>query len=753
MNEVAAAPSRFAEVALPVPLPHLFSYRIPAFLVDQCLPGCPVLVPMGRGWRTGVVWRVGDQPGWSEGEIRELVDLLDAEPLMGEGLRAMLEWISRYYLQPIGRVVEVALPSFLGHERKRHYRWLGERRLPEGLTPGERCLAEALLARKPGLAEETLVTKCGRVGLTGRLTSLVRQGLIDVVEDWQPRHRHRAGTAPEVTTAWGEFSAPVVPTDEQAVCAATLGEALRQGGYAPFLLEGVTGSGKTEVYFLAVEQCLALGGQALLLVPEIALTPQLVGRCLARFQEGVAVLHSGLTPRSRFDHWHRIRRGEARVVVGARSALFAPFARLSLIIVDEEHEPSYKQEEGVPYHGRDMAVVRARQEKAVLVLGSATPSMETLVNVRRGRFRHLRLTRRATGALPPRMELVDLRCKEHQVPDRPGGLLSLPLRQGIDAVLARRRQALLFLNRRGFSPTVLCTLCGYTFGCPNCSVSLTLHREKRQLICHYCDFRQPPVDVCPSCGQLSLRPMGPGTEQLEGEVRATFPTARVARLDRDAVGQGQVDLEATLEAFRVGGIDLLIGTQMVAKGHHFPGLELVGIVQAETTLCLPDFRAGERTFQLVKQVAGRAGREVREGSPSRVLIQTWDPAHYALQAALSGDVEGFAAQELSVRQECGYPPFVRLALLRVSSAWQADGEAFVVRLKARLPQWPGVVFLGPAQAPIFRLRNRFRWQLLIKGGGEDGVVQKAVQGVLLRAKELLNPRIRLEVDIDPYNFL
>ncbi|MBF0624768.1 MAG: primosomal protein N' [Magnetococcales bacterium] len=736
----------FAQIALPVPRRSLFTYAVPEDLRPGCRPGCLVLVPVGRTRRVGVVWSVGEYPHW-EGDIRPLAELLGNEPLLDPSLLHLLDWIARYYLQPIGSVVAVALPGHLGFDRKRRVVWRqGD---PGSLPPRLRPLAEAVRVRARGLTEETLARRFGRQGLEEGLRNLARQGMVSLEEVWRPRHQEETEAIPD-----GETLPTVLPGPElnsqQAQCTAALEEALEQGAFASFLLEGVTGSGKTEVYFRAVERCLAGGRQALLLVPEIALTPQLTRRYRARFSQGLAIFHSGLGDRRRFDYWQEIRRGEARVVIGARSAIFAPFHRLGLVVVDEEHDGSYKQEGGVPYNARDMAVVRARQAGAVLVLGSATPSLESQVNVERGRYRLLRLTGRATGAELPRVTLVDLKAPEVRDAMGPGRLLSPLLRQAMVEELAAQRQVLLFLNRRGYAPSLLCRRCGAVITCRNCSVALTLHKSRARLVCHYCDHQRPVEEVCANCGQLSLFHFGFGTEQLEEETRSLFPDVAVARLDRDTAGGKGPGLEEILGSFRDGRVRILVGTQMVAKGHHFPNLSLVGVVLAETSLWQPDFRSAERTFQLVTQVAGRAGRE---GIPGRVLVQTYDPAHYALQAAANHDVAAFARTERAFRQEAGYPPFQRVALLRFSTPRLEEGELLAGRLRAQLPREAGVRFLGPAPAPLHKLRGRFRWQVLAKEA-IPGTLHGALTRLAALADQLIAGRgLRLELDVDPYSFL
>ncbi|MEO5340469.1 MAG: primosomal protein N' [Magnetococcus sp. MYC-9] len=737
----------FAQVALPIPSRSFFTYVLPPAQEEAALPGTLALVPVGQGQQVGVLWSITAQPAWSEGPLREVIEILEERPLLDADLRHLLEWIARYYLCPIGSVVAAAVPGHLRFHKRRRFVWAGGD-LPADLPTALRPLAE-WLAKRRQLSEETLIQRLGRATLKSQREGLLRRGLIRLEQSWHGRHT-QPSPVPLQMTEPAPLCTPPTLTLEQAHQAQRIEQALQSRQFVPFLLHGVTGSGKTELYFRAVDHALALGRQALLLVPEIALTPQLIQRYQARFRTTLAVFHSRLSDAQRFAHWQQIRDGEARVVIGARSAIFAPFADLGLIVVDEEHDSSYKQEGSVPYQGRDMAVVRARRTASVLILGSATPSLESLANVEQGRYTLLYLGQRATGAALPSVEMIHSGQTELREQMGFTDLLSPPLRQALQEVLADRQQSLLFLNRRGFAPSLLCRRCGQAVNCPNCSVTLTLHKARRQLICHYCDHRQGVQDVCGGCGQLSLFAFGPGTERLEEELRRILPEARVARLDRDTVSSGLVDLETTLSAFRDRKLDILVGTQMIAKGHHFPGLVLVGVVQAETTLCQPDFRAAERTFQLLTQVAGRAGRE--EGVPGRVMVQSFDPDHYALQSVLRQDVAGFVAAEMRFRQEAGYPPYRRLALLRFSSLLLQEGELFAQALRARLPVSDEVQFLGPAPSPLFKLRNRYRWQLLVKEW-RPGRLHHHLNPLLTLAHTLAGHRIRLEWDVDPYSFV
>ncbi|MBF0162213.1 MAG: primosomal protein N', partial [Magnetococcales bacterium] len=722
-----------------------FTYALPDTLSAE--PGMLVLVPVGQGQQVGILWSLTEQPAWSDGPIRPILDCLEERPLLNEELRHLLEWMAHYYLCPIGSVIAAAVPGHLRFHKRRRAVWNGLP-IPDDLPALLRPVAEWLQKRRQ-LSEETLANHLGRAVWKNRRDGLQRRGLIRLEESWHGRHEQPPTALPAVA-----LQAPPTLTAEQASQLEPLTLALQSRLFAPFLLHGITGSGKTELYFRAVDHCLALGRQALLMVPEIALTPQLIHRYQARFGAPgggqMAIFHSRLSEQHRFDYWQQIRDGRARVVIGARSALFAPFADLGLIVVDEEHDTSYKQEGSVPYQGRDMAVVRAKKSAAVLILGSATPSLESLANVEQGRYRLLTLRQRATGAALPPVEMIHAGESALREQMRFHDLLTPVLRQALQTVLAANQQSLLFLNRRGFSPSLLCRRCGEAVRCPNCSVTLTLHKGKKQLICHYCDHRQAIHDVCRLCGQLSLFAFGPGTERLEEELRGFLPEARIARLDRDTVSSGLLNLEETLTAFHDRRLDILVGTQMIAKGHHFPGLALVGVVQAETTLCQPDFRAAERTFQLITQVAGRAGRE--EGQPGRVLVQSFDPHHYALQAVLRHDVAGFVATEMRFRQEAGYPPYRRLALLRFSAPVMQEGETFAQSLRSHLPVNEEIECLGPAQSPLFKLCNRYRWQLLIKER-IPGRLHRHLQPLLNQAQKLAGSRIRLGLDVDPYSFV
>ncbi len=568
------------------------------------------------------------------------------------------------------------------------------------------------------------------------LRALVRDGLVRIEErESEPRPA-------------ADAAAVSLPTlnQHQAVALEALTAALGNG-FSPFVLQGITGSGKTEVYLRIIATARAAGKGALVLVPEIALTPQLAQRFRARFGDDVAVLHSGLAPAQRRAAWRRLRAGEVGIAVGARSAVFAPIRNAGVVVVDEEHDPSFKQDDGVRYNGRDLAVVRAQRSDALLVLGSATPSLESFRNVELGRYRRLLLPTRANPAAAgrplPSVEVIDLRHYQTGI----DGIFSGPLTEAIAATLAAGEQTILFLNRRGFSPLCLCRGCGHIVRCNQCAVSLTYHRGTGALVCHYCARAVTLPDTCPSCRRPQLELLGVGTERVEAIVRERFPTARVARLDRDTAGAGRTAvLEKVLDRVQAGQIDILIGTQMVTKGHDFPGVTLVGVLLPDQGMNMPDFRAAERTFQLLEQVAGRAGRAEKAG---RVIIQTYDPDHPAIVCVRTHDYDGFVTGELRRRSEAGYPPVTRMVALRVDGPSEAAVRTAAADAATLARSVPEVRVLGPAEAPISIIRGRTRWQVWLVAADRARLAEAARRG----AATPLPPNVRLVVDVDPLSVL
>jgi primosomal protein N' (replication factor Y) len=633
-------------------------------------------------------------------------------------------------------------------------------RVADGVDP-EAAVAGPL-ARAPKQAELLRrVARCGPVelaslsaaspGATGLVQALRRRGLVQVEE--------RPAARPPPRAAELEEPLPERLTPEQQSACEAIGAAVRSRCFETFLVHGVTGSGKTEVYLRAIAEALEIGRQALVLVPEITLTHQLVARLRQRFGDRLAVLHSGLRPAERLEEWRRLRAGATPIAAGARSALFAPLEQLGVIVVDEEQDAAYKNEEGFRYHARDLAARRAAAAACPLVLGSATPALETRFGADRGSLRRLVLPHRVGGRPLPAVEIIDLERERALLPRGRKLILSSRLHRALGGTLREGGQAILFLNRRGFSTRIFCFECGHAERCKNCEISLVYHAGDERLRCHYCDFSIPPSESCSSCGADGTALLGLGTERVEEEVRLRFPEARIERLDRDtATRRGGV--ERLLRRLAQGRIDILIGTQMVAKGHHFPGVRLVGVIVAELGLHLPDFRAAERTFQLLTQVAGRAGRGP---APGRVLVQTFAPDHYAVRPVRDHDYESFYREELSYRAELGYPPFGRLVRALVSGPEAEEAERAAQELAERAkravagpaePSAPGLErleILGPAPAPIRRLRGRFRFHLLVKGTDAEKVL--AAGRALAQGSERSRGRVRVHVDPSPMNML
>ena len=745
-----------AQVAVFTALDRLFDYEIPAALQASIRPGARVWVPWRSGALEGIVWSIVEEPrGPAERPraLKALTQLVDAPPLDAQRLE-LARWIADYYVAAPGEVARLFLPVGGAAQSRSSVRLTDEGKRvvklldsplesPElgAFSKGERGLL--VLLRRGPRSREKLVLSSARAA--DELDSLIERKLATVAERVVTRGRRAAATDAPVPTI--EEAAPPILTPAQAQAVAALEQALDGGSYAPFLLHGVTGSGKTEVYLRVIASALARDRRALVLVPEIALTPQLTARFEARFGGAVAVLHSGLSDRERQQAWGRLERGEAAIALGARSAVFAPQPALGVVVVDEEHDPSFKQDDGVRYHGRDVALRRARAAGAVALLGSATPSLETYAAGLDGRLRLLKLPERAAAAAMPPVEIIDLRVF---LPGA-GGFLSAPLAEAIKHTLAAGEQTILFLNRRGFSTFVLCRACGQTQRCNDCAVSLTYHRGADQLICHYCGFKTAPPRRCGSCGAEAIERLGYGTEQVQAIITEQFPGARVSRLDRDtAEGDG---LERLLAQVRRKEIDIIVGTQMITKGHDFPSVTLVGVVLADHGMGLPDFRASERTFQLLAQVAGRAGRGALAG---RVLVQTYNPQHPAITSARDHAYERFFEGEIGSRRELGYPPELRLACVRIDGVdaglvrSTAERAADAARgWCARAPSDERAEVLGPAEAPLSRLKGRSRWQLFVKARSAH-----VLRRIAREAAAVASPRtIRVSVDIDPASTL
>jgi primosomal protein N' (replication factor Y) len=723
-------PPRVVDVLVPVALDQAYSYRVPGDL--DLAPGDLVTVPLGPRTATGVVWEENATPNPRlHNRLKDIDEKLDIPPLKPE-LRRFVDWVSDYTLSPRGMVLRMTLRmgDHLGPERVRiGVRLAGEP--PERLTAARarvlRLAADGMARSKSELAQEAGVS-------IGVINGLVDGGTLEpFVLPPEP-----VAKPPDPDFLQPDFS------PSQRAAADALVEMVRAGGYAASLIDGVTGSGKTQVYFEAVAEIIRGGRQALILMPEIALTAQFLDRFTERFGVRPAEWHSQLSPRVRARTWAAVTAGDVPVVVGARSALFLPYADLGLIIVDEEHDPSYKQDDGVHYHARDMAVVRAHGAGIPVVLASATPSVETEVNARRARYRRLALPERFGGQHLPAVEAVDL---TREGPPR-GRFIAPRLAEAVQVALQRGEQALLFLNRRGYAPLTLCRACGHRLQCPNCDAWLVDHRFRRRLVCHHCGYAVPTPPTCPKCEAAeSFVACGPGVERLEEEVAALFPERRVLVLSSDLVES--VDrLREELDEVAEGRFDIIIGTQLVAKGHHFPKLNLVGVVDADLGLGNGDPRAAERTFQLLHQVVGRAGREAGHGIG---LLQTHQPEHPVMRALVAQDRDAFYASEIAARERAGYPPFGRLASLIVSGGDRHAAEAYARALADKAPREEAVRLLGPAEAPLALVRGRYRFRLLVKAPRSfdlSGWLRDWAAAAPKRTGTL-----KLEIDVDPMSFL
>lgn len=729
------------DVAVPLPLAHPLTYRLPEELAATAQPGQAVLVPVGR--RRLVGYLLGPAAEIPAGTLKEVLAILDPLPRFDADLLQFYQWLADYYHHPLGEVLQTAIPDPPRGQSPPRERWLT-------LAPENRSETRSRLGPKAGAILAFLAAKgsCALSELAREIPQpyaavrrLAEQGYITLAS--RPRR------PPEVIPpAVDNSTSPLVLSPAQKQAVAALATALAGEAFAPFLLHGVTASGKTEVYLQAATAALEAGRGVLVLLPEIALTDPVAQAFQARFGPRVALLHSGLSPGARLEQWRLLAAGERQIVVGARSAVFAPVKNLGLIVVDEEHDPAYKNEGGLPYQARDAALYRGYLTRGVVVLGSATPAVTTYYRAEQGTYRCLALPERVTPQPLPQIFLIDLR-QEREGRRRP--ILSAPLRLALKETLARGEQALLFLNRRGYANVYFCLFCGHTRECPACSVTLTMHRQAGKLRCHYCGYQEDIPELCPQCQSAALKYHGLGTERLEKEVQALFPQARVARLDRDTATTSR-KARAILEDLRQHRLDILIGTQMITKGHDFPQVTLVGVVLADLSLYFPEYHAGERTFQLLTQVAGRAGRG---DTPGQVLIQTFHPDHPALQATLHHDYETFYRTELAARRQLGYPPFTRLALLTLQSK-KAEKVAAAASALARHLQELSTAsdlaahlrLLGPAPAPRPRLKDHYRWHLLLKSYGRHPLAT-ALAAVRAWAAQKLGSAVTMLIDVDP----
>jgi primosomal protein N' (replication factor Y) len=735
---------RCVSVGVPVPGLGRLTYRVPAHL-SMPVRGARVVVPLGSRSLTGCVIEAGVLAPDS-GKLKDIVEVLDADAFLPESVVALALWVAEYYAAGPGDALVNALPP-----KSRKGEASAFRRVPVAEWVGadatelrgekQRIAAEVLRSRPEGVPLSELRTQ----GVsTATVRSLERAGLVRVRDEIVERDPFEAVGGADGTRWTLDGTTPTARdlTPEQAQAFRHLEEAVVIGLFKTILLQGVTGSGKTELYLRLADLVLQRGRRVLVMVPEIALTPAVAGLFRARFGRRVTIQHSGLSDGERHDQWHRIRRGEVEVVIGTRSAIFAPLDNIGLIIVDEEHDHAYKQEEAPRYQGRDVAVVRGRMEQAVVVLGSATPSLESASNAAAGRYDHLTLTQRVWNRPLAEVRLVDMR--QEFATHGADVMISQPLWDALTLRLSRGEQSMILLNRRGFATVVFCRQCAATMECPHCSVTLTYHRMARKVRCHYCNYATVIPKACGTCGGEFLEQSGFGTERVEAEVRARFPGARIVRVDRDTIRRRGA-IAKVLNAVARGDVDILVGTQMIAKGHDFPSVTLVGVVSADVGLGVADFRAAERTFQLLTQVVGRAGRGDMAGE---AIVQTLYPDHYSVKAAAAQDYSTFYAQEIDFRTRMHYPPTIGLinVVVRGNSLGKAMEDAQVLAVATR-HAGPRATLLGPAPAPLSKIKDEYRAQFFLKGTHRRAM-REAIERALAQHPEL---RRKTTVDVDPYS--
>jgi len=800
----------YATVALNIPAHKVFSYEIPDKLADAAAVGKRVFVSFGNRKRTGFIVALSSSCDLKD--VKTVSEILDDEPFFDTDDLKFYEWIAGYFIYPLGKTLAELIPA--GPEKK-DYQWVLPVAPPADAapTPAQKKLLAIVYDHPQGLSIGDLVKKSDLKNAAALVRSLQLAGLIRIVrKDKKPMGIRTqkiigiAGTANPVKLTVrqqavvhylqkegpGELRAVMAATgtsaaiikklletgileinDTEVIRKASLSSAINHdsrdiilsgeqkgalgeirrsisaGIFRPILLHGVTGSGKTEVYLSAIEHALKENGAAIYLVPEIALTPQLIARISGRFDaDRIAVIHSGIAEGIRYDQWREIRRGRIDLVIGARSALFAPLPNLKLIIVDEEHDSSYKQDDRLCYHARDLAVVKAQLCGAVALLGSATPGIRTYYNAGTQKYALLELTERINKKPLPRIDIVDMKAQKEMHGKTP--ILSDALLAALTETLAHQEQSLLFLNRRGFDTFLVCGDCGYNFTCPNCAVALKSHLAENLVKCHYCDYSLKAMPLCPKCRGSRILNYGTGTQKLEKELETLFPEARICRMDSDTTAR-KGSQEKILQALQQKEIDILVGTQMITKGHDFPSITLVGVVAADTALNMPDFRAAEKTFQMLTQVAGRGGRGDRAG---RVIIQTFNPEHYVLKHTKGHDYKSFYEEEIEFRKALKYPPFSRIINLRLSSAKanvlgrtaQELGRD-AVALCSR--NGNGLEVIGPAESPLSKIRGEYRMQMLIKG--KDSKLMHAVAVEL--ADKHATSTVKIVIDVDPENFM
>jgi len=801
----------FINIAFNIPQDKLFTYEVPPTLEKKVQIGKRVFVPFGHKKRTGFIVSTTDTCVLSE--IKLITEVLDDEPLFDQSDLDFYRWVAHYYMYPLGKTLAEIIPSGAG---KKDITWIIPVSLPENvpLTRTQEKILSVLNKYPQGMSINSLSQECKLKNISAAVRRLHLLGLLRIEERQKKQlgvctekmvllsedkiteakltarqktlvnflQKHGSASIARLIKATG-VSPAVVNTlhkkglltfkakeiirraplasllmdnpnsislnKEQKQVLAEISSFLGKNAFTPILLHGVTGSGKTEIYLKAIEEVLKNGETAIYLVPEIALTPQLIARISGRFSENkIAVLHSRIAQSIRYDQWRQIKRGDIQLVIGARSAIFAPLPNLKLIIVDEEHDSSYKQNERLHYHARDAAVVKAKMNRAVVILGSATPSIRSYFNAQTKKYQHMELTHRVLDRPLPIVEIIDMKEQKEKQGKLP--LLSDQLISAVAETLNRKEQVLLFLNRRGFNTFLVCADCGYNFRCPNCAVSLKHHLAENVIKCHYCSFSQKALPICPFCKGSRILSYGAGTQKLEKEIARLFPEARLQRMDSDTSSHSDAQ-ENILSLLEKKNLDILVGTQMITKGHDFPWITLVGVITADTSLNMPDFRAAEKTLQLLTQVAGRGGRGE---NPGKVIIQTFNPEHYALLYTKYHDYKSFYREEMGFRQSFKYPPVGCLINIHLSSikkdVLNSEAEKLKKNAKAICRRYlHSVEIIGPAPAPLAKLNGRFRFQMLIKGANSSELRQ-IVQELLQNQKSRF---VKTTVDVDPENFM
>ncbi len=801
----------FVNVALNIPADKLFTYEVPINLQDQVAVGKRVFVPFGRRKRTGFIVAINTSSGLEK--VKSISEVLDEEPLFSEQDLRFYDWIANYFMYPLGKALAEIIPA--GAEKK-DFLWItplpGINDIP--LSPAQNKLIESLQLYPQGIALSTLAKISGLKNISPVICSLQLAGLLQINEKQNkqlaPQREKfailinsklseanltrkqeeliafmqgkgsmslhdlilQSGTSsaiikrlqdkgiielsttekirtPVLESLTKETAVKFTLNSQQQKAFLEISGQLGKNIFTPILLHGVTGSGKTEVYLDAIARVMENDGSTIYLVPEIALTPQLISRIQGRFDpEQIAILHSGIAESIRYDQWRQIKRGQIKLVIGARSALFAPLPNLKLIIVDEEHDASYKQDDRLCYHGRDLAVVKAKLDQAVVVLGSATPGIRSYFNALNKKYYHLEISKRVGNKPLPEIEIVDMKAQLEEQGKAP--ILSAHLIAAIEMTLAKKEQVLLFLNKRGFDTFLVCADCGYNFRCPNCAVSLKNHAAESVIKCHYCNYTQKALPVCPTCRGNRILSYGVGTQKLEAEISKLFPDSRICRMDSDTT-KAKGAQEKILQKLWQREIDILVGTQMITKGHDFPFITLVGVISADTSLNMPDFRAGERTFQQLTQVAGRGGRG---NTPGRVIIQTFNPQHYALKHVRNHDYRSFYAEEIAFRKDLKYPPFGRIINLRMSATNKEtllEQAKLLGKMAKKLSAQFGnkVEIMGPTESPLAKIKGRYRYQMLLKSENTQALHQLTRE--LMQKME--KSTVKVTVDVDPENFM